>query len=200
MRTPVPAVALMLACCASAVCAQDYAAWNKVNKDGSWTRAAERAVKATTLPDLVPRDIKTFCPRYDGLDADQRTRFWVGLLSAMAKPESNFKPATQYIEPDIFDANGQHVISRGLLQISMESVNQHAYGCGIRSAPDLHKVDVNLSCAARIMQHWVRTDGLIAATSKPAVGAARYWSVLRGWRENLVPISSFTRIMAECTP
>ena len=200
MRLAFGVMALLLALSAGAGHAQDYAAWKKVDKDGSWTLAAENAVKATTLATLAPKDIMTFCPAYDGLDADKRSRFWVGLLSAMAKPESGFKPETKYVEPDIVDANSQHVVSRGLLQISMESANQKAYGCGIQQAQDLHKVDVNLNCAARIMRHWVEKDGLIAAASKPAVGAARYWSVLRAWRGHLVEITGFTKGMEVCKP
>ncbi|HLD68572.1 MAG TPA: transglycosylase SLT domain-containing protein [Pseudomonas sp.] len=178
--------------------AQDYAAWKTVNKDGSWTLIAESAVKGTKLVALAPKDITDFCPAYSQLDADKRLHFWVGLLSAMAKPESGFKPETKYVEPDILDANKQNVVSRGLLQISMESANQKAYGCGIQQAEDLHRVDVNLNCAARIMQHWVEKDERVAAMSKPAVGAARYWSVLRAWRGHLDEIAGFTKGMQVC--
>jgi len=194
------AVPLLFVCCAAGVHAQDYAAWNKVNLDGSWTRTAEAAVRATTLATLVPKDIDTFCPRYASRDAEERTRFWVGLLSAMAQPESNFKLSTKYVEPDIRDAHNQNVVSRGLLQISMESANQAAYDCAIKNAQDLHEVDVNLHCAARIMQHWVRKEGRIAAPSRPVMGAARYWSVLRGAKKHLGAITEFTRKMAVCKP
>lgn len=180
--------------------AQDYAAWRQVNLDGTWTRAAEKAVEATPLAMLTPKDIKMFCPTYGRLDAVKRTYFWVGLLSAMAKPESNFRPQETYVEPNIRDADKQNVVSRGLLQISMESANQKVYGCRIQRAEDLHRVDVNLNCAALIMQHWVSTDGLIAAQSKPATGAARYWSVLRAWRGHLDDIAAFTRGMEACKP
>lgn len=200
MRLAFWLISLLLACSAGAGHAQDYAAWKKVPKDGSWTLAAENAVKATTLTTLTPKDITTFCPAYAGLDGDKRTRFWVGLLSAMAKPESGFKPETKYVEPDIMDANNLNVVSRGLLQISMESANQKAYSCGIHQAQDLHKVDVNLNCAARIMRHWVEKDGLIAAAAKPAVGGARYWSVLRAWRGHLGEITRFTKSMEVCKP
>lgn len=127
-------------------------------------------------------------------------RFWAGLLSAMAKPESNFKPETTYVEQDILDANKQKVISRGLLQISIESANQKAYGCAIKNAQDLHQVDVNLNCAARIMARWVQKDGHIAAPSRPDAGAARYWSVLRGRNGHLDAISTFTGKMEVCKP
>ena len=200
MRISSGTLFLLLACAAGAGHAQDYAAWKNVNKDGSWTLAAENAVKATTLTTLAPKDITAFCSAYDGLDADKRARFWAGLLSAMAKPESSFRPETKYVEPDILDANNQNVVSRGLLQISMESANQKAYGCGIQRAQDLHKVDVNLNCAARIMRHWVEKDSLIAAAFKPAVGGARYWSVLRAWRGHLGEITGFTKGMEVCKP
>lgn len=198
MRLAFGVLPLFFFCSAGTAYAQDYAAWRNVNADGSWTLAAESAVKATKLPKLAPKDITGFCPVYDQLDTDKRTRFWAGLLSAMAKPESGFKPNTKYVEPDIVDANNQNVVSRGLLQLSMESANQKAYGCGIQKAQDLHKVDVNLTCAARILSHWVEKDGIIAATSKPAVGGARYWSVLRAWRGHLAEISGFTKGMEFC--
>lgn len=200
MHMPSCSFLLLVASTAGTVHAADYAAWNKVNKDGSWTLAAENAVRATSLAKLVPKDIKAFCPRYESLDADKRTRFWAGLLSAMAKPESNFKPETTYVEQDILDANKQKVISRGLLQISIESANQKAYGCAIKNAQDLHQVDVNLNCAARIMARWVQKDGHIAAPSRPDAGAARYWSVLRGRNGHLDAISTFTGKMEVCKP
>ncbi len=187
-----------LAAAAEPVPRPDYAAWRKVNKDGSWTAAAERAVQGTSLATLVPKDVQTFCPAYAGLDAAQRTRFWAGLLSAMARPESNFKPNTVYVEPDIRDADRQSVMSRGLLQISIESANQKAYSCAIKKAEDLHKVDVNLNCAARIMRYLVEKDGVVAAAAKPAVGGARYWSVLRAWRGHIDEIGGFTRGLDVC--
>ena len=82
----------------------------------------------------------------------------------------------------------------------MESANQKDYGCGIKHAQDLHEVDVNLNCAARIMRHWVAQDGRVAAASKPAVGGARYWSVLRAWRGHLDEISGFTKKLEVCKP
>lgn len=183
---------------AGAACAQDYAAWRKVNIDGSWTQAGERSVAATALPDLIPNDIALFCPSYAGLNAAHRTRFWVGLISAMARPESNFKPETKYLEPEITDAAGKNVTSRGLLQISLESANQRAYSCGIDRAEDLHDPAVNLACAAKIMSYWVKKERSIAAQAKPAIGASRYWSTLRAWRHHLPEITGFTKALEFC--
>ena len=118
----------------------------------------------------------------------------------MAKPESGFKPGTKYVEQDILDTNGQKVVSRGLLQISVESANQGVYGCAIKNAEDLHKVEVNLRCGARIMGYLVKQDGLVAAAAEPPVGAARYWSVLRAWKGHTGQISAFTKGMKVCQP
>ena len=183
---------------ASIACSADYAAWRKVNTDGSWTLAAEAAVAATSLPNLTPKDIADFCPNYSSADAAERKRFWVGLLSAMARPESNFKSETKYFEPSITDAAGKNVTSRGLLQISLESANQKAYSCGINNALDLHDPAVNLACAAKIMTYWVKKERQIAAQAKPVVGAARYWSVLRAWRNHLPEITGFTKSLGFC--
>jgi hypothetical protein len=78
--------------------ATDYAAWSAHNEDGSWTRAAEYAVGNSELPQLQPTDIQQFCPQYGRLPVQQRKQFWVGLLSAMSGPESNFRPASFYQE------------------------------------------------------------------------------------------------------
>lgn len=176
--------------------AEDYAAWRGVNRDGSWTKAAESAVAATLLSSAVPRDIERFCPNYEASSPEDRKRFWVGLLSAIARPESNFKPETTYLEPSITDSSGKNVTSRGLLQISLES--SRGYRCGIENADELHDPGTNLRCGAKIMDHWIRKDSVIAAEEKPAVGGARYWSVLRAWRKHLPEIGGFTKSLAVC--
>lgn len=178
---------------------EDYAAWKKANADGSWTRAAEQAVRDTTLANQVPADIASFCPAYASRNAEQRTQFWAGLMSAMARPESNFKPKTSYVEKEIYDSSKQNVISRGLLQISIESANGRAYACGIKNAEDLHQVDVNLRCGARILSHWVKKDGRITEDGRNR-GGGRYWSVLRVPRGHLDEIAGFTKALAVCRP
>ena len=86
----------------------NYAAWSAVDKDGLWTLAAEQAVGATSLASQSPGDIRMFCPRYAALGPDARVRFWVTLLSAMAKFESNFQPKTAFTET-LKDSKGNSV-------------------------------------------------------------------------------------------
>ncbi len=206
---------LLLACFTfSAQASFDYAAWSDTNKDGSWTKAAEYAVAKSPLPRQVPKDIYYFCPTYAKLNQKERKKFWVGLLSAMAKPESNFRPQSYYTEK-FTDAKGRRVVSRGLLQISIESANQQRYNCDIPTATLLHDPKVNLSCGVKILSKWVQSDGVIAKAqyakkvpmpraqqqaSKPTnhFGGSRYWSTLREQHGHLPKIAEFTRTLPFC--
>jgi hypothetical protein len=179
----------------------DYAAWSEKNRDGSWTRITEQAVAQSPLVKLVPADVQNFCPLYASLAQQQRSKFWVALFSAMAKPESNFKPQSFYQEK-FKDGKGRPVISRGLLQISHESANQPRYACDIKQPHQLHDPKVNLSCGVKIMSKWVQTDGVISQShwSKDPKGGARYWSTLRPQRGKVQQIANFTRQLPFCDP
>jgi hypothetical protein len=184
----------------AALGAADYAAWAGKNADGAWTAAAEQAVAASALPASLPGDVQTFCPAYAERTPEERVRFWAGLLSSMARPESNFKPEAQYVEA-FADAQGHRVVSRGLLQISIESANQARYGCAIAQAEDLHDPAVNLACGVKILAYWVATDGVIASYGTgPSRGGGRYWSTLRERNKHLPELTGFTRQLAVCQP
>lgn len=177
----------------------DYAAWSEKNRDGSWTRMTELAVAQSPLVKLVPADVQSFCPLYASLPQQQRSKFWVALFSAMAKPESNFIPQSFYQEK-FKDAKGRRVVSRGLLQISHESANQPRYACNIKQPHSLHDPKVNLSCGVKIMSKWVKTDGVISQPgwSNDPKGGARYWSTLRPQRGKVQAIAKFTRALPFC--
>ena len=176
----------------------DYAAWAGKNRDGSWTRAAESAVASSPLIRLNPADISQFCPNYPRLAKPERRKFWVGLLSAMSKPESNFQPEAKYQER-FRDGKGRPVVSRGLLQISIESANQKRYDCDIRHPGLLHDPVINLACGVRILSKWVSTDGVIASRSPlQHQGGGRYWSTLRAHNGKISAIAEFTRSLPFC--
>jgi hypothetical protein len=98
-------------------------------------------------------------------------------MSALTRFESNFDPSVEFTEPNIFNAQGNRVISRGLLQISRESAN--GYGCGIANEQQLHDPATNLACAVRIMNRLVPRDDVIGSTASPWRGMAAYWSPFR---------------------
>ncbi len=135
----------------------------------------------------VPSDMKDFVPSSKPFD---RKSFYVALISCMAREESNFDPQCIYVE-DFDDVSGNRVVSRGLLQVSIESVN--AYGARIQKAKELHDVATNLRCAVIIMEKWVRKDGCIATGKR---GGARYWSTLRGDKRDLIA-SRVRKILAK---
>ena len=121
----------------------------------------------------------------------------VWLLSAMAKFESNLNSATAFAET-LQDSRGNSVVSRGLLQLSVESANQPRYGCGLMTTTNLHDPVTNLTCGARILAKWVRDDGVISYGTGRASGGGRYWSVLRIHNDSLRKIKEITRDFEFC--
>lgn len=176
----------------------EYAFWATANPDGSWTAAAEAAVRDTPLASGRPADIGDYCPEYSDLASEDKVKFWVGLLSAMAEFESDLDPQTQFTE-SLRNGRGEHVVSRGLLQISIESANQQRYACQIESEQDLHDPATNIQCATRILSHWVTNDGVIASGTDGHRGGARYWSVLRDSRNSAETIRSMTSQLSFCS-
>jgi hypothetical protein len=196
-------LALLLFSVSMATHADDYGAWRIKNTDGSWSRFTEEAVKASSLPKVVPIDIDKFCPAYKGKTEVDRIIFWTGLISIIARPESNFKPETTYTE-SFPDAQGKKVISRGLLQISIESANQKRYSCAIGKSKDLHDPKTNLTCGVKILDAWVKADNVVATYSgQNPIGGGRYWSTLREKsdpkKNHLPELTKFTRSLSVCT-
>ena len=154
--------------------------WDRKHKDyKKWTNYAYDAVTdyGKDLLASRPRDIATFCPNYNNLGEERKKMFWMHLISSMTQFESGFKPETKFKE-SFKDRNGDYIISRGLLQLSIESAR--SYECNLRNAQDLHSAQRNLECGVRIINRWVRRDGRVAGKVEGKWrGGARYWSVLR---------------------
>lgn len=171
----------------------------KVAKGKEWTTHVNNELDrlGKNLLDVVPADKDLFCPGYDKLSYSQRKQYWTFMLSAMTRFESNFKTSTTYTEA-FNDSNGKRVISRGLLQLSIESGN--AYGCGFKTSADLHDPLQNLSCGIRILDRWMDRDERIAGkTNGQWRGGARYWAVLRaGDKTSYKSILSWSQSLPFC--
>jgi hypothetical protein len=152
--------------------------WSARPEADAWTQMSREAVDefGSGLVGMVPADIAAWCPGYPGATPAARRDFWVGLLSALSRWESNFRPEVRFTE-DFPDSSGQLVVSRGLLQISQESAN--GYRCGIADAEALHDPQTNLACGVRILNKLVVEAGVITSTSSPWRGASAYWSPFR---------------------
>ncbi len=155
--------------------------WLAANPDSqSWKAFVTRAIDeyGNSLLSSTPNDIDDWCPAYGQHSNDERKAFWSYLMSSLMRYESNYDPSVTYMEP-FNDASGNRVVSRGPLQLSIESAN--GYGCSISNPQELHDPQTNLSCSVRIMNRWIERDNVIQ--SKTAAGKwrglARYWSPFR---------------------
>ena len=157
-------------------------------KEPLWSQWVYDALPGEMIA-VDPKDIKDFCGNYPSSE-DGRKRFWVYLVSAMAERESGHDPKNSYKE-SFKDAKGRYVVSRGLLQISIESAN--AYGCGFKDEQELHDPKRNLECSVKILSRWVIRDGRIAGKESGWRGGARYWSVLRSSSSSYGKITGWTK-------
>lgn len=180
--------------------------WDKEKRGKEWTGMVVRALHELGPSLLKEQDLGDsgeYCPAYPRLSLAQREQFWVMLISSMARFESGFKPETKYTE-DFDDAQGKPVISRGLLQISIESAN--SYGCGFKKAEELHDAERNLRCGIVILDRWVGRDAHIGDFSglynskghKIFWGGGRYWSVLRPTSGSRAKIIAKVRALEFC--
>ena len=163
-----------------------------------WTEHALTSMKTYGQALLTTKlsDSASFCPKYNGLSAQQKREFWVYLLSAMTKYESNFKLAMTYKE--LFkDSKGEFVISRGLLQISFES--SEGYSCGFADEEAIYDPELNLDCGIKILNFWITRDRSLAGRSGNTWrGGARYWSTLRSTGTPYAEITKLTRKLPFC--
>jgi hypothetical protein len=156
-----------------------HGSWEKsVNEGVQYTHITSEALlnDAPALIDSSPSDVHDFCPAYYLLDRNGRIAFWVGLISAMTDRESSFDTHSQFTE-NMLDSEGKKVISRGLMQLSVESAR--SYGCSIGTESDLEDAETNLRCGVKILNQLILADSSIAGFKQRWLGGARYWSVLR---------------------
>ncbi len=172
---------------------------NHTSQGKAWTEFVNRELdlNGQNLLDVIPADRNLFCANYSNLSEQQRKAYWVFLISSMVRFESNFNPSASYTE-GFDDAQGNAVVSRGLLQLSIESGN--SYGCQFKSAQEVHDPLKNLSCGVKILNRWLGRDGRIAGkVDSKWRGGARYWSVLReGDKTSYKSILSWSQNLSIC--
>lgn len=140
------------------------------------------------LAALKPVDITKYCPTYWDMTKAQKMGFWEFFLSCVAYLESGLNPKSTYQE-SFRDRHGKHVISTGLFQVSVESVN--GYFKEKYTQKQLLNPAVNMKVAGLIAIHWIKKDGVIGIGKK---GMARYWSVLRdGSKKKWIKKKCFTK-------
>lgn len=169
----------------------------RVKMGAEWTVMTAKALllEGQELLESRPADAANFCPGYNRLDNRGRLNFWVNFIVAMAYKESAYKPADFYKE-NFVDSSGKRVVSRGLLQLSKESVQY--YDCGLKDEMQLHDPQMNVECGIKILNHWIPRHNRIAGKGKQGwLGGARYWGVLRT-PKTLTVIQSMTKQSPGC--
>lgn len=172
--------------------------WAGKSEGPGWTFTVRKAIldQDNRLANASPSDMGRYCPNYGTLTTKQKRLVWAKFFSLLANYESGYDPALKFTE-SFPDAEGNLVVSRGLLQLSKESAN--GYGCAIGAASELHDPAVNLRCAVRIASKWVVNDGVIARKTDAGKwhGLARYWSPFRS-DEKRADIATRLSAEAEC--
>ncbi|RVT85632.1 lytic transglycosylase [Rhodobacteraceae bacterium CCMM004] len=116
-----------------------------------WTQATLDALGShgAVLPAMQPADVQAWCPGYADGTPEERSMFWAGLLSALAKHESTWNPAA-------VGGGGRWF---GLVQIDPRTAR--GYGCAARTGQALKDGAANLRCAVRIAAAQVSKRGTV---------------------------------------
>ena len=144
--------------------------WDHRPEADEWTRATLAALNAhgANLLDILPSDIMAYCPRYPSASRQDRAAFWVGIMSALAKHESTWRP----------EASGGGGLWIGLTQIDPRTAV--GYDCNATTSAQLKDGAANLSCAVRIASAQVGKDqALVSDASGNWRGLARDWAPFR---------------------
>jgi hypothetical protein len=163
------------------------ARWDFRVDSGSWTRAALSALRShgSDLQDTVPRDIANWCPAYVENPPHLRRAFWVGMMSALVKHESTYRPT----------AVGGGNLWFGLMQIYPDTARR--YGCHATTGEALKDPEDNLSCAIRIMNVTVPRDNAIAVRDSRWRGVAADWGPMTN-RSKIAEMAAWTRSQDYC--
>lgn len=167
-------------------------AWG--SKRDEWTKHLLGLVSASHLPDLAMTDIEGFEKGYSNRLRSEKVLFWARLISKMCQYESSFNPLAQYKE-NFKDARGEFVVSRGLLQLSIESCR--GYGIQMKDETVLHDPLFNLKATVTIMEKLVSKHGRLCGYEpqpggKPKwKGVAAYWSCMRDTHDAFLKIKTW---------
>jgi len=198
---------LLLSGCSIASSGKDkkvlkIAAWQYNDSQIDLDKLTINAVKlyGQDLINALPKDIKDYCPNYKNATNEKKTQFWTALISSLSYFESTHSSTVSYAEK-FTNSKGKTVVSRGLLQISLESSN--GYQCDVTQENQLHQPRVNLECGVKILSHLVKKDAVISAKKQKLMGksswlgAARYWSPFRDDVKNKT-MALNTKMQAYC--
>lgn len=154
-------------------------AWDGQNAQSSdWNIHTFNAIgdSGSNLLSKTPTDIAEFCPQFGNLNDEGKKMFWISLVAAVTKHESNFDPSSSQVVPGPLG----NIIKRGLTRIDLDRAQVHK--CNASQSTDLENSQINLECAIIMMDYWINTEDYIsrAVANGGFQGAARVWPSLQG--------------------
>jgi hypothetical protein len=186
-------------------------AWESKNKDAKdWSKMVYSVIEneePAMMGQNVADDTEVFCPKYKSLTDAERLNFWGQFFAALAKPESDWNPLSQYVESTqgIDPVTQQRVMSEGLLQLSYQDEKSYHLDCGFDWNRDknLDLKDprktilnpyLNLRCGIKIMALQLKNRRSIRLDKNV------YWAVLKigGRNNNIAKISAMTKSLKIC--
>jgi hypothetical protein len=159
--------------------------WDHRDEGPAWTKSTLLAVASRddVLATQTPADIGDWCPGYLDASLPERRAFWAGLLSALAKYESQWNPAAS-------GGGGRYI---GLMQISPQTARSQ--GCAATSGAALKNGSANLACAVEIMASQVGRDKMVSGNGNRGIG--RDWGPVKS-ASNRSEMSAWTASQAYC--
>lgn len=158
--------------------------WDHRPESDAWTKDTLQAIADNDfiLARITPKDIDNWCPAYEENGQIERSLFWTGLVSALAKHESTWNPRA-------VGGGGRWI---GLVQISPATAR--LYGCEARSTSALKDGSANLQCAMKIWSKTVRRDGVVSEGFR---GVAADWGPFHNKRKR-EDMRAWTRAQSYC--
>jgi hypothetical protein len=97
-----------------------------------WNAIVEQALPPDLLSNRVPRDVRTFCPRFYVMDDSDKRVFWAYFFQALAGAEAGLNPQAKvrHLEPKLAKQENvapNKVLTEGLLQLTY--ADEQRYGC-----------------------------------------------------------------------
>ena len=184
-------------------------AWDKSATRRQWSNLIYSVIlkEEPIFLNDTPKDIKTFCPKFDDLNVGEKLNFWGQFIVAVAERESSWRPNTYYVETTMGTdpVTKSQIASEGLLQLSYQDEKNHNLDCGFDWDKDkkLHYKDenktifnpfLNLRCGIKILAKQLKKY------DKIVISKGAYWSVIKeGHKSNKVSlISKRTKSLSFC--
>jgi len=155
--------------------------------DPAWDAIIEKALPPEMLSSIVARDVKPFCPRFNGMSEVDRRAYWAYFFQALAGVEAGLIPTedVRHTQPEVAvkdPVTKRLARSEGLLQLAYMDADR--YGCDFNwerdkqlaeKDPDrtILQPENNLICGIKILQAQLIEKG------KPLVSRSSYWSTLQ---------------------